>query len=432
MIEIQCGSCHTRYRIDERVLPEDTPTFKCSRCGHVFTAEPRRESPKAKSPDPGEPTHPAAKAEQITRPAPAAAIPRPSDSEMPDPRTLRYASIASGGEISPEVPPPPRKPETAPPKSAPEQPVRRTGTEPLPESNSEQSAELNPLARSFADLPDEAGKSGENLSFDFRDEDPSEDESEKLMKRRDADDDWKVGDETPDFEREPDAARIAKSRQGPRVIPGMGPRGATARPRMIPEALSAVADSGKVHSAGIFVAICVIFVIVFGVISMGILSVPVSSAELLNRLPGVAGYFAPPVVPARLVALRDVEAGFQTIKGNLNAFVITGKAENVGNAPLHTIQIAVTLLDGAHRHLSGQAIFCGNRLAPQMVGEMTPRELEFLQNLTPPKNFVLEPLKPVAFTIVFIKPPASMTGYSLMVTRADAASASQIAEAPSS
>src|SRR5579863_2902153 len=40
MVEIQCSSCHTRYRIDERVLPPETPTFKCSRCGHVFTTDP--------------------------------------------------------------------------------------------------------------------------------------------------------------------------------------------------------------------------------------------------------------------------------------------------------------------------------------------------------------------------------------------------------
>jgi predicted Zn finger-like uncharacterized protein len=42
MIEVQCTSCHTRYRIDEQVLPEGTPTFKCSRCGHVFSVDPRR------------------------------------------------------------------------------------------------------------------------------------------------------------------------------------------------------------------------------------------------------------------------------------------------------------------------------------------------------------------------------------------------------
>src|SRR6185437_11550200 len=65
MIEIQCTSCQTRYRIDERILPEDTPTFKCSRCGHVFSAEPRQKparragaegaragTPAAKSPPP--------------------------------------------------------------------------------------------------------------------------------------------------------------------------------------------------------------------------------------------------------------------------------------------------------------------------------------------------------------------------------------------
>src|SRR5439155_27204009 len=42
MIEVQCPSCHTRYRIDEQVLPEGLPTFKCSRCGHVFRFEPRK------------------------------------------------------------------------------------------------------------------------------------------------------------------------------------------------------------------------------------------------------------------------------------------------------------------------------------------------------------------------------------------------------
>src|SRR5581483_8699930 len=55
MIEIQCTSCHTRYRIDERVLPDETPTFKCSRCGHVFNAEPAparvRKTPASRAPE---------------------------------------------------------------------------------------------------------------------------------------------------------------------------------------------------------------------------------------------------------------------------------------------------------------------------------------------------------------------------------------------
>src|SRR5271167_428643 len=81
MIEIQCSSCHTRYRIDERVLPADTPTFKCSRCGHVFTTDPltakkisvepasRSQAPRASTPR-GEP--------KVTAPPPA-----PSKPEAP-------------------------------------------------------------------------------------------------------------------------------------------------------------------------------------------------------------------------------------------------------------------------------------------------------------------------------------------------------------
>src|SRR5579872_7410989 len=49
MIEVQCTSCHTRYRIDEQVLPEGLPTFKCSRCGHVFSFEPRKSRPQGQS-----------------------------------------------------------------------------------------------------------------------------------------------------------------------------------------------------------------------------------------------------------------------------------------------------------------------------------------------------------------------------------------------
>ncbi len=62
MIEIQCTSCHTRYRIDERVLPDDTPTFKCSRCGQQKLALPL---PKAI----GKPIH-------LTRNLPRRFVPR--------------------------------------------------------------------------------------------------------------------------------------------------------------------------------------------------------------------------------------------------------------------------------------------------------------------------------------------------------------------
>src|SRR5579863_7593364 len=76
MIEIQCTSCHTRYRIDERVLPDDTPTFKCSRCGHVFNADPV--PAKVRKPAPATPENESEQPRTI-RPA----RPRPSALKSP-------------------------------------------------------------------------------------------------------------------------------------------------------------------------------------------------------------------------------------------------------------------------------------------------------------------------------------------------------------
>src|SRR5215471_96339 len=58
MIEIQCPSCQTRYRIDENVLPQDSPTFKCSRCGHVFSGDPRLSTEPAAAAKPRPPRTP--------------------------------------------------------------------------------------------------------------------------------------------------------------------------------------------------------------------------------------------------------------------------------------------------------------------------------------------------------------------------------------
>jgi len=92
MIEIQCTSCQTRYRIDEAILPDDTPTFKCSRCGHVFSAEPRGMPPwRAGAEGARGPAVPAA-ASAAERPPPRApqAPPRPA----PDPAAVAAARAA--------------------------------------------------------------------------------------------------------------------------------------------------------------------------------------------------------------------------------------------------------------------------------------------------------------------------------------------------
>ena len=87
-----------------------------------------------------------------------------------------------------------------------------------------------------------------------------------------------------------------------------------------------------------------------------------------------------------LVALHDVRSEYYTLKGGHVALVISGDAQNVGTRPLHLVEIDADLIgDGAHP-IASQSVDCGNELSAKMLGEMTPREIEFSQGLSPQKG----------------------------------------------
>jgi predicted Zn finger-like uncharacterized protein len=246
MIEIQCTSCQTRYRIDERILPEDTPTFKCSRCGHVFSAEPRQKSSRrangegaragaagkstprssaaaAEVPPPaaaatGTGAEAAASAPPAEDPVPppqsspgsSAAAPAPVRTSDPRPRqtdaTSRRAAPEPPMATPPDPPPPPAPPpsaaETLPPTQA-----KAQAEDPVEDQADHQQAEgpaevrygtRDLLQRRFQIYADEADKSGKNLAFDFTDELPSPDSTRNppasSTSRREAEEKWEVGD----------------------------------------------------------------------------------------------------------------------------------------------------------------------------------------------------------------------------------------------
>jgi hypothetical protein len=131
------------------------------------------------------------------------------------------------------------------------------------------------------------------------------------------------------------------------------------------------------------------------------------------------------MAPARLVAMRDVHADYLRTKGGHTVMVVTGIAENVGNKPLHAVQIAASLRDATQRPLANRTVYCGNNLSAAMVAQMTPHELDFFQKLDPPKAFSLDPSTTSPFVIVFIDPPATVNGFDVSV-------ASAIASTPAS
>jgi len=443
MIEIQCTSCHTRYRIDERVLPDDTPTFKCSRCGHVFNADPvpakvRKVAPEA----------PETESQQLRTIRPA----RPRPSALKSPVESEVVKREHSAELRRTVAPAPEVPVRR--VQSPEPPQRAPIERKMPEPSRDESRRAgevrqepdadDPLNRPFGDREEKAD-TGENLRFDFSDERgeiadaPPEHELERPEPH---DGGWQVGDTPADFEHAP-------MRQPPTMMadPEPAPRPAPASVRRMAAPLEAEAPrfgqpqpqgkstgfelgqagddstesvfSGATHASGFFLAMFFFVAIVFLGASALICDEPAASARILGQAPRIGDYFARPIVPAMLVTLHDVRSEYYTLKGGHVALVITGNAQNVGARPLHLVGINADLIGEGSRPLASQSVYCGNELSPKMLGEMTPREIEFSQGMSPQKSFAMEPSVSAPFLMVFIDPPTGAGKIRISVSKAE-------------
>jgi predicted Zn finger-like uncharacterized protein len=421
MIEIQCTSCNTRYRIDERMLPPETPTFKCSRCGHVFTAQvPRRTSKPAAEPAQPPAAKPATAREAATakprypalrKPAPSAANPLPAK-ESPAPRPDEPAPSASAAISRPAVEqsphgaaeePAPQARESSAPAERP--PDFATTAHPAPHDE--------PAQESFSPRGDHPAKPGENFTFDFGD-DPELGEEAGLTGSQA--DEWKVGDDVAPARSAAasEAQSASRPQSGPDVSTGtLGRRG-------IPDE-SEFLERSRLHSAGYFIGHFFLVALVFVVASLVICAAAPQSAGLLRRMPVVGPEFEVPTPLESMVTLADVQAAYETVKGGDTALVVSGKARNGSNVALHLVKIGVGLLNAEQRELSSAAGYCGNTVSQKMLAEMTRHEVEFFQRLDPQRSFLLEPADSAPFVIVFIDPPKGVTGFSVEVSRAAAA-----------
>ena len=299
MVEIQCSSCHTRYRIDERVLPEDTPTFKCSRCGHVFSVEPRGpkagEAAGAKSAD--SVRQPLATAER--QPAPEAQV-----------KTAAAKSAGLKARRSLKIVPPPAPHETKPPEPG----ATAAVTDPELESSGAVTPDNdNPLERPFSHRIEEPDPS-ENFDFSAEIEEDAA-ESDDAGDEVGDEDTWEVGESSLHF-REPHEHHVGSLEEDRALEEAGSPVFEARKPgREAPEEPAgeerAPALGRPVHSSGFFLA-CFFFVaLAFGAISLLIAGQPAASTALLSGLPAIGDRFVNPAPASVQVALRDLRAAYQ-------------------------------------------------------------------------------------------------------------------------
>jgi hypothetical protein len=276
------------------------------------------------------------------------------------------------------------------------------------------------MSRSFRRGTTGELRHGDNLAFDFRDEEAPEEEAAPSEANRRGE--WEVGDEGASFGERGEYAAAALE-HGARL----GLRGERRKGRapgideedFIDEATAPVYNRGLGHSAGFFLVLFMFVGLFFGGLALAIWGAPAAAADFLSRVPLIGDHFAQPFAPARLVALRDVQSGYRQLRGGITALVITGSAENVGDHALHIVSIAASLRNASPRALASQTVDCGNNnLAAGMVGQMTAHEIEFYQKLEPAKDFAVEPSATCPFVIVFVDPPAGVDRFDISVAKA--------------
>jgi hypothetical protein len=275
----------------------------------------------------------------------------------------------------------------------------------------------------------------ENLSFDFNEEQEPELGSEPANgDTGSAAERWSVGDDAldPSSARQPGFGRSETDPEFSRGEPapigrGTIPQYAGSSPLQrspLPDDRAYLERAG-LHSARSFIGLFFAVALTFVALTMMIYGMPSASAELARRMPGIGQEFVQPAPLENLVAVSDVQSGYQAVKGGHNALVLTGVVKNNATVPLHTVQIGVRLLDAAQREVASSAVYCGTTLSARMIGEMTPHELEFLQKLDPQKSFALAPGHTAPFLLVFIDPPRNLHHFAVAVSKAQTAETAQ-------
>jgi hypothetical protein len=308
--------------------------------------------------------------------------------------------------------PVPRQDYAAPQPQAPLRQRPASAARPQPVSPSAGQHELdNPLARSFAE--EEERKTPENLSFDFSETD----EQHQLGEANEPEDRyerWQVGD--------PDAEPVQQPPMTPEMSRYQARRAAVAQANRRGERPAPASQTEeRARSSGFFLGLFALIVVGFAFLTF-ILGFSTSfSRGLLSRLPVVGGEFTAAAPQQSPISLRDVHAEYRVLDGHRRALIVSGVAENHGDATLHTIQVAVSLIDGDQRPVLSQAVFCGELVSPKIVSQMTPHELQFFQKLAPPKNFLLKSGDSTPFFVMFINPPPIVANFQVSIIKAEPA-----------
>ena len=170
-----------------------------------------------------------------------------------------------------------------------------------------------------------------------------------------------------------------------------------------------------------FVTLFGLLIISFSLISVFSYAKPEASEGIIKAIPVIGSSVLKNNYLKDGILIRSLRAGFQTIQGNREVFLISGMAVNQNPVVVREVKLSGIAYSDAGKELERQTIWVGNTMSPKIIRGMTLEDIPHLQNLKPLKSFEIPPGDSIPFTIVFLKSAKSAKEFSCDVLAAQGA-----------
>lgn len=360
---IRCPNCSTTYKVDGSVFDAPKPSFRCSRCKHVFTVHVRLQLDEERSD--AEPEDPGSVDDDVIEDAVAEdAVAEDAGAEDAGAEDAENAAVTA-----PAVDPPPPTLED----------------EDVEEFDTDDAGARNPeLPYPEFDLDPEGASSSDEPEVHTFDQGGGSDAMDAESDRP-----------RPDFEIDDDF-----------LIP---PRREVPPPPL----------SDTKGSVVPFVSLIGLILFAAGLVTLIHMINPQPLDGLLRRIPWYgAAVFDSKHYQSTLV-FESLVSGVRPVLNQTEVFVVSGKLVNRNDQSMRQIQIEAQLFDAEGKQVGKQVTFVGNAISPKILEDMSLREISLLQSLKPQSAYHIPPNGSADFTIVFPKPEAAVASFSCRVLAAD-------------
>ncbi len=378
---IRCPSCSTTYKVSGSVFDAPRPTFRCTRCKHIFTFQVRL---------------------QLDDEDPSAAA--ATTNQMPEAGAAGDGPVGGGGSDTDEEPYAEGRVDThdsqaSRVEAAGSHTGAAQGTLELPRT----SAEAESASRDSSETQ-AVGEDYDEIQFDDPDFDPGVEADQPDVRPPESfdieEDDVPIQDaRKPDFEIDDDFLIRPRRETEPPPPP---PR-ANARGSIVPM-VSLVALAGFA------------FVLVWLIYQVN----PRPLDALLRRIPWYGNTMFENRHFKSTLVFESLVSGVQPVLNQTEVFIVSGKLVNRNDRSVHKVRIETQLFDAEGKQIGREITFVGNGITAKTIQDMPFREISMLQSLKPLSAYRIPAAQSANFTVVFPKPDTAVESFSCRVISVDA------------